>query len=266
MILAGKLMTLILLIAVLALLTGFLSGLLGIGGGIIMAPLLLFIPPLMGFEILPMQLVAGLTIVQGLMAAVTGAISHYRLLAVSTRLCKMMGPAIFVAALLGGAGAKWVANEILLLLFSMLAAIAAFLLLTRRVVEEEYPDVTQVVINRGRAILTAVLVGGLGGLVGQGGSFLLIPLMIYYVRIPTRIAIGSNLVIVIFSTAAGFIGKSVTGQIDWTLAVPVVLMVIPGTLLGSALGHRVQVLLLRRILAILIAAAACRMWWSLLST
>ena len=259
-------MTLTLLIAALALLTGFLSGLLGIGGGIIMAPLLLFIPPLLGFETLPMKLVAGLTIVQGLTAAITGAVIHHRLQAVSARLCKVMGPGIFIAALLGGAGAKWVANEILLLVFSMLAAIAAFLLLTRRVAEEEYPDVNQVVISRGRAILTAVLVGGLGGLVGQGGSFLLIPLMIYYVHIPTRIAIGSNLVIVIFSTVAGFIGKSATGQIDWTLAAPVVLTVIPGTLLGSSLGHRVPVLLLRRFLAFLIAAAACRMWWTLLVT
>jgi uncharacterized membrane protein YfcA len=259
-------MALILLIAALALLTGFLSGLLGIGGGIIMAPLLLFIPPVMGFETLPMQLVAGLTVVQGLLAAVAGAFVHFRLLTVSMRLCKIMGPVIFIAALLGGAGAKWVANEILLIVFSMLAAIAAFLLFTRRVAEEEYPDVKQVVINPGRAILTAVAVGGLGGLVGQGGSFLLIPLMIYFVRIPTRIAIGSNLVIVIFSTVAGIIGKSATGQIDWTLAAPIILTVIPGTLLGSALGHRVQVLLLRRILAILIAVAACRMWWTLLVT
>ena len=59
-------MSIFLIIGTLGLFTGFLSGLLGIGGGIVMAPLLLYVPPLFGFEPLPMQTVAGLTIVQGL--------------------------------------------------------------------------------------------------------------------------------------------------------------------------------------------------------
>ncbi|HLB30926.1 MAG TPA: TSUP family transporter, partial [Gammaproteobacteria bacterium] len=99
-------MTLSFLIGALGFLAGFLSGLLGIGGGIIMAPLLLFVPPLFGFEPLSMQVVAGLTIIQGLLAAISGAVTHHRLLAVSVPLSVVMGPAIFIAALLGGAGAK----------------------------------------------------------------------------------------------------------------------------------------------------------------
>ena len=71
-------MTILLLIGALGLVTGFLSGLLGIGGGIIMAPLLLFIPPLFGIKPLSMQVVAGLTIVQGLVACVSGALTHRR--------------------------------------------------------------------------------------------------------------------------------------------------------------------------------------------
>ncbi|MCK5192959.1 MAG: TSUP family transporter, partial [Desulfobulbaceae bacterium] len=64
------------LLSGLGLITGFLSGLLGIGGGIVMAPLLLYVPPLFGFEPLPMRIVAGLTIVQGLLACISGALSH----------------------------------------------------------------------------------------------------------------------------------------------------------------------------------------------
>src|SRR3989338_7543914 len=173
-------MTIFVLIGALGLLAGFLSGLLGIGGGIIMAPLLLFVPPLFGFEPLSMQVVAGLTIIQGLLAAVLGAVTHHRFLAVSVSLSVVMGPAIFIAALLGGAGAKWVSNEVLLFLFSIMALLASVMMLVRRGQEEEYPDIERLAFSRGKAIITSLLVGSLGGLVGQGGSFLLVPLMIYF--------------------------------------------------------------------------------------
>lgn len=257
-------MTIYLLIGGLGLLTGFLSGLLGIGGGIIMAPLLLYVPPLFGFEPLPMRVVAGLTIVQGLVAGVAGAVTHYRFHFVSVRLSIVMGSGIFIAALVGGAGSKWVSNDILLFIFSILALFASVLMLVRQQQEEEYPDVEQLSFSRRRAIIAAVSVGILGGLVGQGGSFILVPLMIYFVRIPARIAIGSNLAIVILSSAAGFIGKMTTGQIEWLLAVPIVLAVVPAARFGSYLSSRTPVIALRRMLALLIAVVACRMWWSLL--
>jgi uncharacterized membrane protein YfcA len=58
-----------------------------------------------------------------------------------------------------------------------------------------------------RAFMASAGDGMLGGMVGQCGSFILIPLMICYVQISTRIAIGSNLAIVALASAAGFLGK-----------------------------------------------------------
>jgi uncharacterized membrane protein YfcA len=111
---------------------------------------------------------------------------------------------------------------------------------------------------------TGFLAGLLGGLVGQGGSFILIPLMTSFVRVPTRIAVGSNLAIVLLSTIAAFIGKAVTDQIEWLLAVPLVLTVVPSASLGSRISHRVPVIQLRRVLAVLISLAAVRIWISVL--
>ena len=252
------------LIGGLGLATGFLSGLLGIGGGIVMAPLLLYVPPLFGFESLPMKIVAGLTIVQGLLACISGAISHRRFRFVSNRLSLYMGSAIFVAAMAGGAGSRHVSNEILLFMFAGLALSASFLILIPVKEDSENPDVDHLSFHRWRALSAASGVGLLGGLVGQGGSFILIPLMTSFVRIPTRIAIGSNLAIVLLSTAAGFLGKAVTGQIEWLLTVPIILTVIPAATIGSHVSRRVPVARLRWILAILIAVAAVRMWVSVL--
>ncbi len=244
--------------------TGFLSGLLGIGGGIILAPLLLYVPPLMGLEPLLMRDVAGLTIVQGLLACLGGVFVHRKFQFVSDKLSVCMGISIFIAAGIGGAASGFIANEILLFIFASLAFVAAVMMMKPVKNEPERPDPSTVRFSLPRAVTAASGVGLLGGMVGQGGSFILVPLMSYYVKVPTRIAIGSNLAIVLLSSLAAFIAKVVTGQIQWLMTIPIALTVIPFSALGGYVSSKVPVLWLRRILACLIAGAALWMWFSML--
>lgn len=248
-----------LLVAGLALGTGFLSGLLGIGGGIVMAPLLLYVPPLFGFEPFSMHVVAGLTIVQGLVACVSGVVVHRRFNCVSGGLTCWMGLTIFVAALFGGAYAGKVANEVLLLLiFGLMAFVAAILVFVPATADKGNIELEEFSFSRWRAVLTAGSVGVLGGMVGQGGSFILIPLMTTFVRVPTRIAIGSNMAIVFLSTLAAFLGKAFTGQIVWPLALAIAVVVVPAAQLGGLISHRLPVARLRMLLGACIGLAAIR--------
>lgn len=252
------------IIATLGAVTGFLSGLLGIGGGIVMAPLLLYVPPLLGLEPLPMRTVAGLTIVQALAACVSGGLTHRRSLFMSDRLAVVMGVSIAVTAAIGGAAAKFVPNRWLLAVFGAMALAAGALMLVPLPDDSEQPEVHDLKFSRSRAISTATGVGLLGGLVGQGGSFILIPLMTSFVRIPTRIAIGSNLAIVLLASASAFLAKAATGQIEWLLAVPLVLAAVPAAHFGGRVSHKVPIARLRRVLALLIALAAARIWITVL--
>lgn len=254
------------LMALLGLAAGFLSGLLGIGGGIIMAPMLLYVPPLLGCGALSMKVVAGLTIVQGLVSCLSGVIAHRRFHFVSGKLTSWMGGTIFIAALVGGAGANHVANHLLLGIFAILALIASGLVFVPTMADSDAPNVEKFTFSRPRAVFVAGAVGLLGGLVGQGGSFILIPLMTSFIQVPTRIAIGSNLGIVFLSSLAGFLGKAATGQIAWMLTIPIVLTVVPAAQLGSALSRKVPVAKLRFLLAICIAIAAARLSVSVFST
>jgi uncharacterized membrane protein YfcA len=86
-------MEIYLLIGCLGIFTGFISGLLGIGGGIVMAPLLLYVPPLFGLEPFSMRVVAGLTIVQGLLGCFSGGLTHRKFSFVSDKLSAYMGEA-----------------------------------------------------------------------------------------------------------------------------------------------------------------------------
>ncbi|MEJ2690194.1 MAG: sulfite exporter TauE/SafE family protein [Deltaproteobacteria bacterium] len=251
-------MELFFLIGALGLITGFLSGLLGIGGGIAMAPLLLYVPPWFGFSPLAMRDVAGLTIVQSLVGCLAGALTHNKFHFVSNRLTGWMGITIFLAALTGGAAAGYVANAILLSIFALMALVAAALILVPTRTDSETPDLATFSFSRLKAVAASASVGLFGGLVGQGGSFILIPLMTSFMQVPTRIAIGSNLAIVFLSSLAAFLGKAFTGQIAWALAAPIVIAVIPAAYLGGLTSRKVPVAGLRMILAVCIAIAAVR--------
>jgi uncharacterized membrane protein YfcA len=256
---------LLLLIGGLGIFTGFLSGMLGIGGGIIMAPLLLYTPIWFGFAPIPMKTVAGLTIVQGLVACLSGALTHKKFQFISNSLTGWMGITIFIAALIGGAAADYVSSSLLLAIFAFMAILAAGLIFIPTKGDSEKPDISRFSFSRMRAVVASGSVGFFGGMVGQGGSFILIPLMTSFVQVPTRIAIGSNLAIVLLSTFAAFLGKTFTGQIDWYLSIPIVLTVIPAAYFGGLASQKVPVQRLRMILAFFIALAAMRVGISALS-
>ncbi|MBI2863335.1 MAG: sulfite exporter TauE/SafE family protein [Chloroflexi bacterium] len=248
----------------LALGVSFASGLLGIGGGIIMTPLLLYLPPAVGLTPLDMREVAGLTMVQGLFGAASGVLRHNKYGFVSRSLVAYMGSTIAVCSLLGAVLSRSVTADALQAVFAVLAAVAAGLMFLPKREGDKIGHDGSLKFNRPLAIAVAATVGGLGGLVGQGGAFILIPLMLYVLGLPTRLTLGSSLGIVLFSALAGFAGKLGTGQIDLFLAGFLVVGAVPGAQLGGFLSKRVSAGRLRLLLAILILLTAVKMIYELL--
>lgn len=250
------------LVAGIGVVGGALSGFLGIGGGIITAPLLLYLPSLFRLPPLSMHLVSGLTVTQALFAGLVGAVTHWRYRAVDRRLAASMSATIFAASLIGAAASTHFSHEFLLGVFALLASIAAALLFFAQadVVGKDYRPGA---FSTPRAVSVAATVGVLGGLVGQGGSFILIPMMVSLLKVPLRVAMGSNLAIVCFASLAGFIGKAATGQVSTTLAPALLAGVLPGSLLGSHLSQRVPARTLKRVLGGVILIACLRMVFDL---
>jgi uncharacterized membrane protein YfcA len=107
-------------------------------------------------------------------------------------------------------------------------------------------------------------VGLAAGLVGAGGAFLLVPLLMVVVGLPIRVTIGSSLAITALAATAGVIGKVVTGQVPLFPSLAVVLGAMPGARLGAMTSRRLTGSGLKRVLFIVILASAVRVWWDLL--
>jgi len=244
---------------VLGLAGGFFSGWLGIGGGIIMAPLLLYVPASLGTGNLDMRVVAGLTMVQSLFATGSGVVVHRRFQNVDRGLVLWMGTSISLATLSGALFSDLVPTRVLLGIFAVMAAVAAAMMLL------PLPEIADGGPGRARqpllirSALYAVPIGLIGGLVGQSGAFIIIPVMLYLLLIPTRTTIGSSLGIVFMAAAAGSAGKIVTGQVEFIMALFCIAGALVGAQVGGYLSQRTRTSHIRQALAMLIAASAVRM-------
>jgi uncharacterized membrane protein YfcA len=242
--------------AIAGLVASFLSGLLGIGGGLVLTPLLLYLPPVVGGVAIPVKIVTGLTIVQAISGSVLGTLRHRAYGNVSSRLVWLMGPPIAIASLIGALVSRDTSDSVILLVFAVLAFVGAVLLLLPVTPREE--SAADVRADPKVAIPIALVLGFFGGMVGIGGIAFIIAVLIYFLRVPLRIAIGSSLGIGLFSAVAALIGKAATAQIDPPLAAIVFVSALVASPVGAAVSVRTQPRALLAILAVIVMFAAIR--------
>ena len=251
---------------VLGLFGGFLSGLLGIGGGIIMVPLLLYVPPLFDIATLDMRTVAGITSVQSFAGALSGAFGHKRYNRISTPLALIMGGSMALSSLLGSILSKYTSSEVMLMVFACMAIASVVMMFIPKPEAADNLQVHELTFNKPLAAIIGTSIGLMAGIIGQGGAFLFIPAMMFLLHIPTRIAIGTALAIGIASSIAVLIGRMGTNQIPYAMSAVLVVGVLLGAQVGSILSQKTPRLILRRILALLITVAALKMWFEIITT
>ena len=239
---------------------GYLSGLLGIGGGIVMFPLLLYGPPLLGLTPIGVKEITGLTMMQGFFSSLSAVLFYHRQRLVNKRLALTLGLSLSTAALAGSFLSKWTNDRILLFIFGLLALAAAVAMLFRRDFSGDDATEDNVTFHRPTAVIAGLTIGFLLGMVGQGGAFIIIPLLLYVLKVPLRVAMGSTLAIGLLSASAGLVGKVTTGQVPWLLSVAMLAGAVPFARMGSRTSRKVDSKYLHRLLAFLIIATAVKIW------
>ena len=243
---------------------GFSAGLLGFGGGVLMFPLLYYVPPLIGSAALDAKTVAAIVVSQVFFATLTGSIAHFRSGRVQGRMALTAGALSAISAFTGSVVSSRASEAFLLVLFGIVTLmVVLIMLLPAPSKSAEETAVGDVIVPQLPLLFFSLCAGLVIGFLGAG-NFMFVPLMVYLLRVPTRIAIGSSLIIAVMNTAGGFIGKLVTGQIPLLSAT----LVVAGATLGALAGERahghVSSLVLRRIYAGMVALIALRVWLTIL--
>ncbi len=241
----------------------YISGMLGIGGSIIKYPMLLYIPPLFGLAAFSAHEVSGISAVQVFFATIGGVWAYRKGGYLNKSLILYMGISILVGSFVGGFGSKFMSEGGINVVYGVLALIAAIMMFIPKKNVDDVPF-DQVTFNKWLAAALAFIVGLGAGIVGAAGAFLLVPIMLVVLKIPTRMTIASSLAITFISSIGSTVGKITTGQIEYVPAVIMIVASLIASPLGAIAGKKMNTKVLQIILAILIAATAVKIWMDIL--
>jgi uncharacterized protein len=250
---------------------GFLAGLLGIGGGMTLVPLLAAM--FTAQQLAPahaVHLALGTGMASIMFTSSASVRTHHRLGAVDWSLVRRIGPGMVIGALLATALSGWVPQRALALAFAAVVyAGATQILLGRK------PPPARTLPSTPALWASGLLIGAVCGLVSAGGAFMTVPFMLFCGMAMTT-AIGTGAALGVPVAVVGTIGYVFSG---WRIADlpalslgfvygPALLGLVAGSMLTAPIGaraaHRLPVPALRRIFAGLLYALATKMLWTYL--
>lgn len=252
---------------------GLIAGLLGVGGGIVIVPVLFHLFEQLGVpDQVRMQLAVGTSLATIVATAWSSARAHYQRGTVDRNFLRDFGPFVVVGVLVGSAVAALVKGPVLTSVFAVVAFLVALQIglgSPHWRLGERLPD------GLARAVI-GLFIGGLSAMMGIGGGSLTVPIMTMYGQ-PVHRAVGTaaatGFMIGIPGTL-GFIlgGWDVAGRLPgslgyvsllgFVLVTPMSVMCAP---FGAKLAHRMDTGLLKRVFAVFLGLTALRMIYSALT-
>jgi uncharacterized protein len=232
---------------------GLTMGALGAGGSLIAIPALVY---LVGQEPRAAQATA-LVIVLG--GSLSGLIAYLRRDQARWRAGTVFGIAAGVSALAGSQLNRQLDPDLLLLLFAPVMLAGAAAMISSRAREPGRFRPWRLGVSRHQVVGVAVLgglVGWLIGLFGIGGGFVVVPVLVLALRFSPLEAVATSLLIITIAALFALGDRLVSGDVEWSVAIPFGVAALAGGVAGQRVAERVDGPRLRQAFAGLIAAAA----------
>jgi len=271
------------LVLAMGLAVGFISGMFGIGGGFLMTPLLIFI------GVQPAVAVASVT-THVAASSLSGAITYWRRNAIDVTLALTL----LAGGIIGSAGGvalfTWLRAQdqldlVIGLSYVTLLSIVGVLLVgesARAIVRARHGKPAElrrpgshvwfhglplklrfkrskVYVSAIPVLVIGLIIGFIGAIMGIGGGFLLVPMLIYLVRVPTATVIGTSLVLTFLTMVAATVLHAATNHlVDAVLALILMVGGVIGAQFGAHAGQRIRGEWLRLLLGLLVLAVGLR--------
>jgi len=227
-----------------ALLIGVLLGMMGGGGSILTIPVLVYL-----FHLPPTEATGYSLFVVGI-SCLAGAYKYFRLDQIRILTGIYFGVPSVITVLLArkfilpaipevifiSSQISFNRSLLLMLVFAVFMIIAGLRMLNTNNPEEShhYNNTTPKI----KIIWRGIEVGLLTGLLGAGGGFIILPVLIFSFQLPMKEAVGTSLLIIALNTLSGFTGDILHGmQYDWKLLLPITSLAVAGTFIGRKWGE-----------------------------
>jgi uncharacterized membrane protein YfcA len=267
----------ILLLLLAGCVTGFLAGFFGVGGGILLVPVLLFFytsvlnPPVS--SVVVTHLTFGTSLLVVIFASVVSAYQYSRNDHVIWKGVLYIGLASVAGAVFGSTIASSLQGKVLQQIFATVVAVAAVRLLMRSRKPSEEPKP-----NLSPAGLTGIggIVGMVSSLAGVGGGVFSIPMMYYIMKFPLKKALGTSSATIVITAVAATAGYIVNGwnhpdmtayrsftigYVDYLHAIPIIIGTIPLARYGAGVAHKTKVGVLQKVYGVFLLVIAVKMFF-----
>lgn len=250
---------------------GFLAGFFGVGGGIILVPILLiFFKSIDVSSLVSTHLAFGTSLFIVIFASLTSAYQYTKNGHVVWRAVAFIGIASVVGAAIGSNIAGELQGKALQRIFAAVVSIAAIRLLA----EGQKPKVepTPNLAPPGLAG-TGFVVGLVSSLAGVGGGVFAIPMMYNFLRFPLKKALGTSSATIVITGFASTVGYIITGwgeiglpshtlgYVDYYNAIPIIIGTLPAARFGAMVAHKTDVDKLRKYYGMFLIVIAAKMFF-----
>lgn len=254
------------------LVAGVLAGLLGVGGGIVIVPVLYHLFTLLGIdESVRMHAAVGTSLATIIPTSIMSSRAHRRRGSLDAALLKKLMPGVVVGVIVGSIASGFLSGQVLTAVFATVALLVALNMAFKR-------DGFALADGLPGSVGTALLGGGIGGvstLMGIGGGTLSVPIL-NALRVPMHTAVGTGAMLGTLISVPGamaFIvnGLDVPNRPPFSVGYVNLLgfaLIVPATMAttgwGAKLAHSINAKRLRQVFAAFLALTAARMFYGLM--
>ncbi|WP_210619526.1 sulfite exporter TauE/SafE family protein [Mammaliicoccus lentus] len=229
---------------------GFISGLVGIGGAIIIYPAILLLPPLFGAPAYSAFIASGLTSSQVFFSTLSGSLKARKKTEFSPKLVMNMGGGMIIGSILGAIVANLFDSNFVNTIYIFIAILALLLMFIK---VKPAPQVTN--FNIPLLIIIGFIVGVISGIVGAGGAFIIIPILLVLFKLPMNTVVANSIVIAFMSSIGAFVIKFIQGYIPLEDAIFLIIGSILFAPIGLKVGNKMPSVIQKSIVSILITIA-----------